>query len=157
MHFCVSSISAWWFVWRFCYIRNVLLFPTHLMCTRHPISERLSTYSWFQSGSVKFMLLCKYSCIPLNETWEGRYFVFWWGLLRLAVKKQAACMQPGDQLFYYSPLQGTGVMMIACLAQWNNSHDRWIWTMDPLHKGPVLSTHPCQLLTLLSLLKGYKV
>ena len=66
MHFCVSSISAWWFVWRFCYIRNVILFPTHLMCTRHSISERLSTYSWFQPGSVKFILLCKYSCIPLT-------------------------------------------------------------------------------------------
>ena len=35
MHFCVSSISAWQFIWRRCYIRNVLLFPTHLMCTRH--------------------------------------------------------------------------------------------------------------------------
>ena len=53
------------FVWRFFYIRNVLPFPTHLMCTRHSISERLSTYSWFQPGSVKFILLCKYSCIPL--------------------------------------------------------------------------------------------
>ena len=31
MDFCVSSISTWWFVWRFCYIRNVLLFTTHLM------------------------------------------------------------------------------------------------------------------------------
>ena len=66
MHFCVSSISEWWFIWRLCYIRNVLLFPTHLMCTRHLISERLSTYSWFQPGSVKFILLCKYSCIPLK-------------------------------------------------------------------------------------------
>ena len=63
--YCVDSISAWWFIWRLCYIRNVLLFPTHLMCTRHLISERLSTYSWFQPGSVKFILLCKYSCIPL--------------------------------------------------------------------------------------------
>ena len=45
----------------FCYIRNILLFPTHLMCTRHSISDRLSTYSWFQPGSVKFILLCKYS------------------------------------------------------------------------------------------------
>ena len=68
MNFCVSSITAWWFVWRFCYIRNVLLFPTHLMGTRQLISERLSTYSWFQPGSVKFILLCKYSCIPLKET-----------------------------------------------------------------------------------------
>ena len=68
MHFCVSSISAWWFVWSFCYtcIRNVLLFPTHLMCTRHSISERLRTYSWFQPGSVKFILFCKYSCIPFK-------------------------------------------------------------------------------------------
>ena len=37
------------------HIRNVLLFPTHLMCTRHSISERLRTYSWFQLGSVKFI------------------------------------------------------------------------------------------------------
>ena len=65
MHFCVGSISAWWFIWRLFYIRNVLLFPTHLMCTRHLISERLSTYSWFQPGSVKCILLCKCSCIPL--------------------------------------------------------------------------------------------
>ena len=72
MHFCVGSISAWWFVWRFCYIRNVLLFPTHLMCSRHLISERLSTYSWFQPGSVIFILLCKYSCIPLS-----RHLVLW--------------------------------------------------------------------------------
>ena len=54
------------------YIRNVLLFPTHLMCTRHLISESLSTYSWFQPGCVKFILLCKYSCIPLNNMW-----LFW--------------------------------------------------------------------------------
>ena len=66
MHFCVSFISAWWFVWRFCYIMSALLFPTHLMCTRHSISERLITYSWFQPGSVKFILFCKYSCIPLS-------------------------------------------------------------------------------------------
>ena len=44
---------------------NALLFPTHLMCTRHSISERLTTYMWFQPGSVKFILFCKYSCIPL--------------------------------------------------------------------------------------------
>ena len=49
------------------YIRNVLLFPTHLMCTRHSISERLKTYSWFPPGSVKFMLFCKYSCITFNS------------------------------------------------------------------------------------------
>ena len=35
---------------------NALLFPTHLMCTRHSISERLTTYLWFQPGSVKFIL-----------------------------------------------------------------------------------------------------
>ena len=29
VHFCVSSISAWWIVWRFCYIKNVL-FQTYL-------------------------------------------------------------------------------------------------------------------------------
>ena len=64
MHFCVSSISESWFLWRYCYIRNVLLFPIHfIMCTRHSISERLRTYSWFQPGSVKFILFCKYSCI----------------------------------------------------------------------------------------------
>ena len=28
-------------------IRNVLLFPTHLMCTRHSISEKLSNYYGF--------------------------------------------------------------------------------------------------------------
>ena len=68
MHFCVSFISAWWFVRRFCYIIMLysLLFPTHLMCTRHSISERLTTYLWFQPGSVKFILFCKYSCIPLK-------------------------------------------------------------------------------------------
>ena len=65
MHFCVSSTSAWWFIWRLCYIRNVVLFPTHLMCSRHLISERFSTYSWFQPGSVKLILLCKY-CIHLK-------------------------------------------------------------------------------------------
>ena len=27
---------------------NALLFPAHLMCTRHSISERLRTYLWFQ-------------------------------------------------------------------------------------------------------------
>ena len=31
---------------------NALLFPTHLMCTKHLISERLTTYLWFQPGSV---------------------------------------------------------------------------------------------------------
>ena len=34
------------------------------MFTRHSISERLRTYSLFQPGSVKFSLLCKYSCVP---------------------------------------------------------------------------------------------
>ena len=48
---------------------NALLFPTHLMCTRHSISERLRAYLWFQPGSVKFILFCKYSCIPL----KGRF------------------------------------------------------------------------------------
>ena len=67
MHFCVSSISAWWFVWSFCYNRNVLPFPTHVICTRHSMSERFRTYSWFQPGYVKFILFCKYSCIPLNQ------------------------------------------------------------------------------------------
>ena len=50
----------------FVIFRNVLLFPILLMCTRHSISERLRTYMylWFQPGSVKFILFCKYSCIP---------------------------------------------------------------------------------------------
>ena len=43
--------------------RNVLLFLTHLMCSRHSISERLRTYSRYQPGSVKFILFCTYSCI----------------------------------------------------------------------------------------------
>ena len=59
MHFCVNSTSAWWFVWRFCYFRNVLLFSTHLMCTRHSISERL------------FMVSARFCEINLfcNVTW----------------------------------------------------------------------------------------
>ena len=51
----------------FFYIMNALLFPTHLMCTRHSISERLRTYLWFQPGSVKFISFCKYSCIPFTS------------------------------------------------------------------------------------------
>ena len=66
MHFCVSSIAAWWFIWRLCYIRNFLLFPTHLMCSRHLISERLGTYSWFQPGSVKLF----YSAITPVSTFS---------------------------------------------------------------------------------------
>ena len=60
-------ISAWWFIWRLLYY-NALLFPTHLMCTRHSILERLTTYLWFQPGSVKLILFCKYmySCINLK-------------------------------------------------------------------------------------------
>ena len=42
----------------------------HLICTRHLISERLSTNSWFQPGSVKFILLCKYSCKKKNYTFN---------------------------------------------------------------------------------------
>ena len=72
MHFCVSFISAWWFVWRFCNIMNALLFPTQLMCTRHSISERLRTYLWFQPGSVKLILFCKYSCIHLINMHTSR-------------------------------------------------------------------------------------
>ena len=64
MHFCVSFISAWWFILLY---YNAPLFPTHLMCIRHSISERLTTYLWFQPGSVKFILFCKYSCIPLKS------------------------------------------------------------------------------------------
>ena len=75
MHFCVTFISAWWFVWRFCYIMNAVLFPTHLMCTRHSISERLRTYLWFQPGSVKFILFCKYSCIPLSS--KLKLLIYW--------------------------------------------------------------------------------
>ena len=43
---------------------NAILFPTHLMCTRYSISERLRTYLKFQPGSVKFILFCKY---PEND------------------------------------------------------------------------------------------
>ena len=45
------------------------------MCTRHSISERLSTYSWFQPGSVKFILLDASTpvYVPLNSClkWES--------------------------------------------------------------------------------------
>ena len=57
VHICASSTPVWWFVWRFCYVKNVLLFPMHLMCTRHSISERLRTYSWIQPGSVKIYFI----------------------------------------------------------------------------------------------------
>ena len=51
MHFCVSSISAWWFIWRLCYIRNVLLFPTHL-----------NVYQAFNFRKIKhlFMVLARF-------------------------------------------------------------------------------------------------
>ena len=78
MHFCVSSISAWWFIWRLCYIRNVLLFPTHLMCTRHLISERLSAYSWFQPGFVKFILLCTEMPHFRKFPKSGKLFLFFY-------------------------------------------------------------------------------
>ena len=35
------------------------------MCTRYSISERLKTSSLFHQMSVKFILFCMYSCVPL--------------------------------------------------------------------------------------------
>ena len=80
-HICISVLVLYqtWFICKFCYIRNVLLFPTHSMCTWHLILERLSTYSWFQPGSVKFILICKYRCIPLMPVISKVIQDLWWG------------------------------------------------------------------------------
>ena len=41
MHICVCSLSTWWYFKSFYYIKNVLLFPTTLLCTRTSFSDRL--------------------------------------------------------------------------------------------------------------------
>ena len=74
MHFCVSSISAWWFVWRFCYIRNVLLFPTRLNVYQSFNFRKIKNLFMVSARFCEINLFCKYSSLSYGKS--KRFCIF---------------------------------------------------------------------------------
>ena len=136
-HFCVSSISAWWFVWRFCYTRNVLLLSTHLMCTSYSISERVRTHSWFQPGSVKFILFGKYCCIDHMHMTSQKGAPACWGSNEALPRAPSPSMQPAGQPLHAIPPGWPGP---APMRSASTTHARSATSLDPQHGVVVMET-----------------
>ena len=76
MHFCVSFISVWWFIWRFCYIIMLYCFQQIYLYQAFRF-RKINNLFVVSARSVKFILFCKYSCIPLTPIYNYRQYINW--------------------------------------------------------------------------------